>query len=186
MNALALDPGGVAVGTGRPKLVPARPTEAAGVQVDALMTEAHERPLVLVVDDEAAIRLLCRVNLRLEGVDTIEAADGEEALELAREQKPDLVLLDVMMPHVDGWQVADQLSRDPATSEVPVVFLSARAEPADYLHGYELGAVGYVAKPFDPTALGGIVHGVLERLGRGEREELRRERIQELGGHVGG
>jgi CheY-like chemotaxis protein len=153
------------------------------VQPDAL-SEAHERPLVLVVDDEAAIRLLCRVNLRLEGVDTIEAANGEEALELARKHKPDLVLLDVMMPHLDGWQVADQLSRDGATREVPVVFLSARAEPADYLRGYELGAVGYVTKPFDPTALGGIVHGVLERLGRGEREELRRERIQALGGRV--
>jgi CheY-like chemotaxis protein len=185
MHELALDPGGVAVGSGRPQVAPARPAEAAGGRADVL-PEARERPLVLVVDDEAAIRLLCRVNLRLEGVDTIEAADGEEALELARERRPDLVLLDVMMPHLDGWQVADRLSRDPSTSELPIVFLSARAEPADYLHGYELGAVGYVTKPFDPTSLGAIVHDVLVRLRRGERDELRRERMAELGGYPAG
>jgi CheY-like chemotaxis protein len=186
MHELALDPGGVAVGSGRPHVAPARPAEAEAFELGAdVAPETRERPLVLVVDDEAAIRLLCRVNLRLEGVDTIEAADGEEALGLAREHRPDLVLLDVMMPHLDGWQVADRLSHDPATSELPIVFLSARAEPADYLHGYELGAVGYVTKPFDPTALGAIVHEVLVRLGRGERDQLRRERMAELG-HVAG
>jgi two-component system alkaline phosphatase synthesis response regulator PhoP len=140
---------------------------------------------VLVVDDEAAIRLLCRVNLRLEGMDTIEAANGEEALQLARSERPDLVLLDVMMPHVDGWQVASELARDGATRSLPIVFLSARAEPSDYLHGYELGAVGYVTKPFDPTALGSVVSDVLLRLGRGERDALRRERIEELGRRSG-
>ena len=185
MHDLAHDPGGVAVGFGRPQLILARPSEAAGVEVE-VPSEAHERPLVLIVDDEAAIRLLCRVNLRLEGVDAIEAADGEEALELARREKPDLVLLDVMMPHLDGWQVADRLARDPATCELPIVFLSARAEPADYLHGYELGAVGYVTKPFDPTALGAIVHDVLGRVGRGERDAMRRERIEALGGRTDG
>jgi len=143
--------------------------------------DPRERPLVLVVDDEAAIRLLCRVNLRLEGLDTAEAGDGVTALELARRLKPDLILLDVMMPEVDGWQVADALSRDPELEELPVVFLSARAEPADYAHGYDLGAVGYVTKPFDPTTLGSILHETFDRLDRGEREELRRERLDELG-----
>jgi CheY-like chemotaxis protein len=142
----------------------------------------RERPLVLVVDDEASIRLLCRVNLRLEEMDTEEAADGTTALQMARELRPDLVLLDVMMPQIDGWQVAARLAEDDATRNIPIVFLTARAESADFLRGYELGAVGYVSKPFDPTALGSALHDVLERLRRGEREELRRQRIEELGG----
>jgi CheY-like chemotaxis protein len=179
MQFPALDPRGVAGAPGRPALVPEQPTDAATARSERLPAE-RKRPLVLVVDDEAAIRLLCRVNLRLEDMDTIEAGDGEEALRKARSERPDLVLLDVMMPQLDGWQVANELSHDPATRELPVVFLSARAEPADYLHGYELGAVGYVTKPFDPTVLGSIITEVLERLGRGEREELRRERIDEL------
>jgi CheY-like chemotaxis protein len=142
----------------------------------------RERPLVLVVDDEASIRLLCRVNLRLEGIDTEEAPDGMAALRLAHELRPDLVLLDVMMPQIDGWEVAARLAEDAVTREIPIVFLTARAETADFLRGYELGAVGYVSKPFDPTGLGSTLHDALERLSRGEREELRRERIEELGG----
>jgi CheY-like chemotaxis protein len=147
----------------------------------AARADSRERPLVLVVDDEASIRLLCGVNLRLEGMDTIEAGNGEDALRLARERRPDLIVLDVMMPHVDGWQVAYELARDPATRDLSIVFLSARAEPADFLHGYQLGAVGYVTKPFDPTALGTAIQDVLGRIGRGEREQLRRERLYELG-----
>jgi CheY-like chemotaxis protein len=86
------------------------------------------------------------------------------------------------MPKIDGWQVAARLAEDEATREIPIVFLTARAESADFLRGYELGAVGYVSKPFDPTALGSTLHDVLDRLKRGEREALRRERIEELGG----
>ena len=179
MQAVALDPGGVVEGTPRPELVPGRADDATG-NVEELL-EPRERPVVLIVDDEASIRLLCRVNLRLEGMDTVEAADGETALRVARELKPDLILLDVMMPNVDGWQVAAELAGEKATRDLPIVFLSARAEPADHARGYELGAVGYVTKPFDPTALGAIVLAVLERLGRGELEAMRRERLHELG-----
>jgi DNA-binding response OmpR family regulator len=179
MQALALDPGGVVEGTPRPELVPGRADDATGSDEELL--EPRERPVVLIVDDEASIRLLCRVNLRLEGLDTVEAGDGETALRVARELKPDLILLDVMMPNVDGWQVAAELASDKETRNLPIVFLSARAEPADHMRGYELGAVGYVTKPFDPTALGAILLTVLDRLGRGELEEMRRERLHELG-----
>lgn len=178
MKVLAHDPGGVAGGTSRSETDVGFAPE--GTAAD-LLHDGRERPLVLVVDDEDSIRLLCRVNLRLEDIDTAEAGDGDTALRLARELKPDLVLLDVMMPQVDGWQVAEELGRSGATQELPIVFLSARAEPADYQHAHDLGAVGYVTKPFDPTTLGSILHEVLERLGRGEREELRRERLKELG-----
>ena len=159
--------------------MPGRADDATGDLDEQL--EPRERPVVLIVDDEASIRLLCRVNLRLEGMDTVEARDGESALRVARELKPDLIVLDVMMPNVDGWHVAAELSGDRETRDLPIVFLSARAEPADHARGYELGAVGYVTKPFDPTALGSTVLAVLERLRRGELEEMRRERLHELG-----
>lgn len=104
-----------------------------------------------------------------------EAADGSEALELVRRARPSLVLLDVMMPGIDGWSVADQLAAGDDTREIPVVFLSARASHEDRLRAQELGAVGYVDKPFDPLELAGIVRDVLERVSRGEREQLNRE-----------
>jgi two-component system alkaline phosphatase synthesis response regulator PhoP len=135
---------------------------------------------VLVVDDEAPIRLLCRVNLEAEGMDVLEAADGERGLELARAEKPDVVLLDVMMPGMDGWQVAERLVEDAETTDIPLVFLTARAELRDRARGLELGGVDYITKPFNPTELATVVEGLLERVRRGERDELRREKIAEL------
>jgi len=104
-----------------------------------------------------------------------EAKDGAEALEEVRRERPSLVLLDVMMPSVDGWTVAEELASDDETREIPVVFLSARAAQEDRLRAQELGAVGYVVKPFDPVELAGKVREVLERVARGEREQLNRE-----------
>jgi CheY-like chemotaxis protein len=130
---------------------------------------------VLVVDDERSIRMLCRVNLGASGMDVLEASDGSEGLELARRERPDLVLLDVMMPGLDGWRVAQELAEDPKTREIPIVFLTARADPADRRRGELLGGVGYVVKPFDPVGIGRLVDNVLARIERGEREELRRE-----------
>ena len=130
---------------------------------------------VLVVDDERAIRLLCRVNLAASGMDVLEAADGRKALELARQEGPDLVLLDVMMPDVDGWTVARELAADAQTREIPIVFLTARAETADKRMGQQLGGVGYLVKPFDPVTIGDFVDDVLGRIERGEREQLTRE-----------
>jgi DNA-binding response OmpR family regulator len=137
---------------------------------------------VLVVDDEAPIRLLCRVNLEAEGMDVLEAGDGEAGLALARAELPDLVLLDVMMPAMDGWQVAERLFEDEVTCEIPLVFLTARAELRDRARGLELGGVDYITKPFNPVELASVVESLLERVRRGERDELRREKIAELRG----
>ena len=140
---------------------------------------AEPAPLVLLVDDERAIRTICRVNLEGEGLAVSEAKDGAEALEEVRRKRPSLVLLDVMMPGVDGWSVAEQLAADTDTRDIPVVFLSARAAPEDRLRAQELRAVGYVVKPFDPLELAGLVRDVLDRVARGEREQLNRELSEE-------
>lgn len=136
---------------------------------------AKSAPVVLLVDDEQAIRTICRVNLESDGLAVVEATDGTGALEQVRQEHPSLVLLDVMMPGVDGWKVAEELAEDERTREIPVVFLSARAAPEDRLRAQALGAVGYVVKPFDPLELAGIVRDVLERIARGEREQLNRD-----------
>jgi len=129
---------------------------------------------VLVVDDEHSIRMLCRVNLAASGIEVLEAADGRKGLELARKERPDLVLLDVMMPELDGWSVARELAADEETRDIAIVFLTARADPADRRLGEQLGGVGYVVKPFDPVTIGDFVEEVLVRLERGERDQLRR------------
>jgi DNA-binding response OmpR family regulator len=137
-------------------------------------------PKVLVIDDEAPIRLLCRVNLEAEKMTVIEAEEGAAGLELARTERPDVILLDVMMPGMDGWEVLQRLLDDEATREIPIVFLTARAELRDRARGLDLGGVDYVTKPFNPLELAPLVRTVLERVSRGEREALRRERIAEL------
>ena len=135
---------------------------------------------VLVIDDEAPIRLLCRVNLEAEGMKVFEAADGPTGLEQARENSPDVVLLDVMMPGLDGWRVAEQLLQDDRTSEIPIIFLTARAEFRDRARGLDIGGVDYVTKPFNPLELAPLVLDLLERIERGERDELRGEKLAEL------
>ena len=135
---------------------------------------------VLVIDDEAPIRLLCRVNLEAEGIDVLEAPDGKVGLELARIEKPDAILLDVMMPALDGWAVAGELLRDKRTSDIPIVFLTARAELRDRARGMDVGGVEYVTKPFNPLELPSLVRQVASAVERGEREALRAERIAEL------
>jgi DNA-binding response OmpR family regulator len=135
---------------------------------------------VLVIDDEAPIRLLCRVNLEAEGMAVLEAADGPAGLDLARNERPDIVLLDVMMPGLDGWRVAEQLLDDERTSTIPIIFLTARAEFRDRARGLDIGGVDYVTKPFNPLDLASLVRELLERIERGERDELRGEKLAEL------
>jgi DNA-binding response OmpR family regulator len=135
---------------------------------------------VLVIDDEAPIRLLCRVNLEAEGMSVLEAGDGPSGLAKASSEQPDVILLDVMMPGLDGWGVAEALLEDEQTVGIPIIFLTARAEFRDRARGLDIGGVDYITKPFNPVELAPLVRGLLERLERGERDELRREKLTEL------
>jgi DNA-binding response OmpR family regulator len=135
---------------------------------------------VLVIDDEAPIRLLCRVNLEAEGMEVLEASDGPTGLEKARNEEPDVILLDVMMPGLDGWQVAEELLENDRTNSIPIIFLTARAEVRDRARGLDLGGIDYVTKPFNPVELAPLVLELIARVDRGERDELRREKIAEL------
>lgn len=140
-------------------------------------SEQREAPagVVLVVDDEPAIRLVCRLNLRTAGFETIEAPDGETALELARSERPDLILLDIMLPKADGFTVAEELVAAAETREIPIVFITARSDMKDQQRGYDVGGVAFVTKPFDPALLPETVRTTIERVRRGERDALRRE-----------
>jgi DNA-binding response OmpR family regulator len=149
--------------------------------------DGHTRPVpdrgelrVLVIDDEAPIRLLCRVNLEAEGIQVLEAGDGRTGLGVAQDEQPDVVLLDVMMPGLDGWRVAEELLEDDRTRGIPIIFLTARAEFRDRARGLDIGGIDYVTKPFNPLELAPLVRDLLVRIDRGERDELRGEKLAEL------
>ena len=113
-------------------------------------------------------------------MEVLEAGDGLEGLEMARTEQPDVVLLDVMMPALDGWQVAEELLKDPSTSEIPIIFVTARAEFRDRARGLDIGGVEYITKPFNPVELAPLVENLLARIRRGERDDLRREKLARL------
>jgi CheY-like chemotaxis protein len=115
----------------------------------------------MAVDDDPVIRGLLEVNLEMEGHEVIAAVDGQDALDKVRENKPDLILLDVMMPNVNGWEVAEALKGDDGTRHIPIVFLSARAMEADVRKGTDIGVESYVTKPFDPIDLMDLVERLL-------------------------
>jgi DNA-binding response OmpR family regulator len=135
---------------------------------------------VLIIDDEAPIRLLCRVNLEAEGMDVVEAPDGPTGLEVVENERPDAILLDVMMPGLDGWSVAERLLEKEETREIPIVFLTARADLRDRSRGMDLGGLDYITKPFNPVDLASVVEEVVSAVARGEREQLRSDKIAEL------
>lgn len=135
---------------------------------------------MLVIDDEAPIRLLCRVNLEAEGMEVIEAPDGASGIEVAQTRAPDVILLDVMMPVLDGWKVTERLLADERTRQIPIVFLTARADLQDRARGMDLGGLDYITKPFNPVELASLVRKVVSAVERGEREHLRSERLEEL------
>lgn len=120
-------------------------------------------PLILIVEDETALVTLLRYNLEREGFRVAEARDGEEALLIAREQRPDLVLLDWMLPLVSGIEVCRQLRRMPETKGVPIIMLTARGEEGDKLRGLDSGADDYVTKPFSARELVLRIGSVLRR-----------------------
>ena len=122
--------------------------------------ESHKEK-ILVVDDEASIRRILETRLSMIGYDVVTAADGEEALETFRNAYPDLVVLDVMMPKLDGYGVCQELRKE---SDVPIIMLTALGDVADRITGLELGADDYVVKPFSPKELEARIRSVLRRV----------------------
>ena len=121
------------------------------------------KPLVLIVEDETALVTLLRYNLEREGFRVAEAHDGEEALVLCAEERPDIVLLDWMLPHLSGIEVCRRLRRGAETRDIPIVILTARGEETDKVRGLDSGADDYVTKPFSPTELISRLRAVLRR-----------------------
>ncbi|KQC35735.1 response regulator transcription factor [Frankia sp. ACN1ag] len=110
-------------------------------------------PRVLVVDDDAVIRQLVVVNLELEGFEVHTAVDGVDALEMVRAVDPQVITLDIMMPRMNGWDVAAHLREDPSTADIKLIMLTARAQEADVKRGARIGVDYYLTKPFDPDEL---------------------------------
>jgi two-component system, OmpR family, alkaline phosphatase synthesis response regulator PhoP len=135
---------------------------------------------ILVVDDEEDILELVRYNLSKERYRVTSALTGEIALEKAREERPDLILLDLMLPGLDGLTVCRELKRDPLTSSIPIVMLTAKGEEADIVVGLELGADDYIVKPFSPRVLQARIKAVLRRREHDEADDAS-IRIHELG-----
>ena len=121
------------------------------------------KPLVLIVEDEAPLVTLLRYNLEREGFAVAEACDGEEALLRVAEDKPDAVLLDLMLPLVSGLEVCRQLRRMPTTRSLPIIMLTARGEESDRVRGLDSGADDYVVKPFSPSELIARLRSVMRR-----------------------
>ncbi len=122
------------------------------------------------MDDHAPMRTLCRVNLEAAGFRVLEAADGDEALAAVKADRPDVILLDIMMPRVSGWEVAAALLADRSTDRIPIIFITARGGVPDRIRAFELGAQGYLTKPFDPAGLAPTVSKVLDQIDKGERD----------------
>ena len=118
---------------------------------------------VLVVDDDPVIQKLLQVNFQMEGYEVVLAGDGVEAIEKAREVHPDLIVLDVMMPRMNGLEAAEKLKADSATSAIPIIILSAKAQEVDVKAGKATGVEEYMTKPFDPLELLARVGELIDR-----------------------
>ena len=134
-------------------------------QAEPARSELDERPArILVVDDDPGIRALCTAVLGSEGYEVTEAADGRDGFEHVVSDDPDLVLLDIKMPVLDGFELASALRTDPRTRDVPFVFVSGEPEPEVEGHAFSVGALGFFAKPFEPAALAELVRRLLEQI----------------------
>ena len=118
---------------------------------------------ILIVEDEAALSTLLAYNLEKEGFSVRVAGDGEQAIDALAEEQPDLVLLDWMLPHLSGIEICRRIRRDPATSGLPVIMLTAKGEESDRIRGLDTGADDYVTKPFSPAELVARVRALLRR-----------------------
>ena len=123
----------------------------------------REQPVVLAADDDEDILALVTFRLERSGYTVLQARDGAEALELARAEKPDLAVLDVMMPKMDGFELTRRLRADEATSRMPIILLTARAQDTDVQEGFDAGADDYIRKPFSPQELRSRVQAILGR-----------------------
>jgi CheY-like chemotaxis protein len=126
-----------------------------------LESSANSAPRVLIVDDDPATRLLYALNLELEGLLVLEAGDGRSGLARAQAEHPDLVLTDVMMPGLDGFEFAEELRRDERTRAIPIIFLSGETTAGHEARAEEIGALAYLTKPVDLRALASLVASVL-------------------------
>ncbi|OQY34072.1 MAG: DNA-binding response regulator [Spirochaetaceae bacterium 4572_59] len=119
---------------------------------------------LLIIEDEADIRELISFNLEMNGYEVIKARDGEEGLSMARRESPDLIILDLMLPGMDGLKVCSHLKKDPEARDIPIIMLTARSEDDDIINGLETGADDYVTKPFSPRILIARVKAALRRV----------------------
>jgi DNA-binding response OmpR family regulator len=126
--------------------------------------DSKDQRKVLVAEDEPDIRQLITYSLEFAGIDVVQAINGAEAVDKAAEEQPDLILLDVRMPKLNGYEACKKLKAKESTRHIPIVFLSARGQEAEIKHGLELGAEEYILKPFAPDELHKRVTGMLERL----------------------
>lgn len=138
---------------------------------------------VLVVDDDPDVRRLCGLNLTWDGHEIIEAAGGAEGLELISSEALDAVLLDVMMPNIDGIEALRRIRQSEESMDMPVVLISARVGIEDQIAGWEAGADGYIKKPFTPSDLTGALDNA-RRLDPGKRRAEREARLRQLAEHV--
>jgi DNA-binding response OmpR family regulator len=142
--------------------------------------EKNRPNTIVVVDDEEDILLLCRVNLEYEGYHVVTASSGVDGLRLVRELHPSIVLLDVMMPTMDGWHVLESLKDDPDTADIPVVMLTARVQGEDQMRGWSGGAADYIMKPFSPVALLETIWNVLHPADPEEAQRRRQRSLDKL------
>ena len=144
------------------------------------MEQPEKKEKLLVVEDDGDIRELISFNLEMCGYDVIRASDGQEGWEKARTEMPDLVVLDLMLPGLDGFEVCKRLKSEKATQAMPIIMLTARSEEESMVKGLELGADDYVTKPFSPRVLVARVKAVLRR--KGVLKETTSHRIVSLHG----
>ena len=135
---------------------------------------------ILIVDDEPGVVEIVRVNLEWEGYDICEAFDGQEGWDKVRSEKPDLVILDVMMPRMSGLELLERIEADPHICGVPVIMLTVRARDMDIIQALEKGAVEYLTKPFEPINLVRVVRKTLEELDQRGREAHRQRLLEQM------